>query len=130
MLYHCNQSFREYEIWFLDDLALFRHRLLMFGKCPNCKKDIALLIEERIEDGRVFQDKYIGYKKIEKLTAKIKHQILYSSNDAKIQKGKPFSWVYGENVEIHNKKGEVVAIKQKACDYFGQKETIKVIDLK
>ena len=54
---------------------------------------------------------------------------LYTSDDIRIQKGKPYGWTYGENKEIHNRKGEVIAIKQNRCDYFGQKETINTVDV-
>lgn len=54
---------------------------------------------------------------------------LFTSDDIKIRKGKPYGWTYGENVEIHDKQGNVVQVKQKRCDYFGQKETINTVDV-
>ena len=41
-----------------------------------------------------------------------------------------FGFCYGENHEIHNSKGEVVEIRQKSCDFFGNKELIFSLKIK
>ena len=57
-----------------------------------------------------------------------KNRIMYTRQDVVCsKKGKPFGWTYGENKEIHNNKGEIIAIRQRRCDYFGQSEIVNEI---
>ena len=40
------------------------------------------------------------------------------------RKGKPYGWTYGSNKEIHNNKGEVISIRRRRCDYYGNSEIV------
>lgn len=124
MLKHCRE-FKEYDIWYLCNTDQFQDRKLYLGRCPVCLKDIARLDETRISDGKTFKDPAVGYKNVEKLCDKVRHQIITTAQEITIKKGKPCGLCYGENKEIHNNKGQVIAIRQKRCDWYGQKETIK-----
>ncbi|MDD3238235.1 MAG: hypothetical protein PHV37_09090 [Candidatus Gastranaerophilales bacterium] len=124
MLNHC-KNFKEYDIWFLDDTKQFSERKLYLGRCPVCLKDIARLDEKRISDGKVFQDKATGFKQVERLCQKVKHQIKITQQEITIKKGKPFGLCYCSNKEIHNKRGEVIEIRRRRCDFYGQNEIIK-----
>ena len=128
MLKHCRE-FKEYDIWFLCNTKQFQDRKLYLGKCPECLKDIARLDETRILDGVVFQDCAKGYKAVEKLCDKVRHQIITTAQEITIKRGKPYGLCYGENKEIHNNKGKVIATRQKCCDWYGQKEVIKEVKL-
>lgn len=98
-------------------------RKLYLGVCPNCGADVAELIEVRKIDGAGFRKTY--YKKdAENLINKLSTQVEYTSADIKKFKKVPFGLCYGENIEIHNRKGEIIEIRQKRCDYFGTKEVI------
>lgn len=124
MLKHCRE-FREYDIWYLRNTDKFQDRKLYLGKCPLCLKDVARLDETRISDGKVFKNSAAGYKTVEKLCNKVRHQIITSAAEISIKKGKPCGLCYGENKEIHNNKGQVIAIRQNRCDWYGQKETVE-----
>ncbi len=122
-------------VWFLADLNDFSERKLyifeFFVFDSNLKqykmKNVAILFEKNKFTNQVFQQRFKGANAVNVIERE-KIRLLYTSDDIKIsKKGKPCGWTYGDNVEIHNKKGQVIKIKQKRCDYFGQKETINVI---
>ena len=116
-------------IWFLAELNNFTERkLYIFEYIDKKVKTITVLIEKDKLTGEVFTQRNKGQKAYN-IIEQEKIRILFTSDDIKVQKGKPYGWTYGENKEIHNKKGQVIAIKQKACDYYGQKETIKCVDV-
>lgn len=116
-------------IWFLAELNNFTERkLYIFEFIDKKVKTITVLVEKDKLTGEIFSQKSKG-QQAKDVIEREKIRILFTSDDIKVQKGKPFGWIYGENKEIHNKKGQVIAIKQKACDYFGQKETIKCVDV-
>ena len=57
----------------------------------------------------------------------LKADVVYSESELKIKQGKgaPFGLCYGDNKEIKNNKGEVVKIRVKRCDWYGQDEILK-----
>ena len=116
-------------IWFLAELNNFTERkLYIFEYIDRKVKTITVLVEKDKLTGEVFTQRNKG-QKANNIIEQEKIRILFTSDDIKVQKGKPYGWTYGENKEIHNRKGQVIAIKQKACDYYGQKETIKCVDV-
>lgn len=114
-------------IWFLADIKEFTERQLYIfeyfvkinGKYTT--KIITILVEKNMLSGEVYSQKSKGQEAL-KILEREKIRLLYTSDDIKIKKGKPYGWVYGDNREIHNKKGEVVEIRRYRCDYYGQKE--------
>lgn len=114
-------------IWFLADikefterqLYIFEHFVKINGKYTT--KIITILVEKNMLSGEVYSQKSKGQEAL-KILEREKIRLLYTSDDIKIKKGKPYGWVYGDNREIHNKKGEVVEIRRYRCDYYGQKE--------
>ena len=117
-------------IWFLADIKGFTERKLYIFKYYAGVKEkyITVLSEKNKLSGEVFKQKESGQKALDTIYRENLRK-LYTSEDIKIQKGKPCGWIYGENKEIHDKKGNIIAIKQNACDFFGQKETIKSVDV-
>ncbi len=107
-------------VWFLSDLDGFSERKLYIF-IPQVNKKITVLSEKNKITGNVFYQKDIGQKALNTIKRE-EIRKLYTSEDIKITKGKPCGWVFGENIEIKNKKG--ISIKQKRCDFYGQKETI------
>ena len=120
-----NKKIKHKIIWFLADLNSFSERKLYIFEISETKKVVVLCETDKLKELKFIQ-KFKG-KPALKLLEREKIRLLYTSDDIKIKKGKPFGWTYGENIEIHNCKGEVIKIKQNRCDYFGQKETIKII---
>ncbi len=107
-------------IWFLSDIDCFTERKLYIFK-PQFNKYITVLSEKSKISGNVFQQKEIGQKALNTIKRE-EIRKLYTSEEIKITKGKPCGWIFGENTEfISNNK---ITIKQKRCDFFGQKELI------
>lgn len=129
-LIHGTKKIQHKVIWFLEDIKGFTERKLYIFSYFTGKKEkcITVLYEKNKLSGEVFQQKDVGQKALDTISREQVRK-LYTSDDIKIQKGKPFGWVYGENIEIHDKKGNVIAIKQNACDFYGQKETINSADV-
>lgn len=125
---HCNNDFNSYDVWFLYDNATDKNRRLLLGKCPVCRKDVVALIEERKSDGRIFVQKEVGLNATKLIDDAIrKKDVVYSESELKIKQGNgaPLGLCYGDNREIKNNKGEVVRIRVKRCDWYGQSEVIK-----
>lgn len=129
MFNHCGQSFKPKDIWYLANTKECYDRVLYISFCPKCLKDIVCLMETvKSKDKDMLDKTYCKIKQGNKALKEIelcRPDKLYTAQDIKIKKGKPCGWTFGENIEIHNNKGEVVAIRQKRCDYYGQKEIIK-----
>jgi len=123
---HCGRKFRASDVWFLADTKDCSNRTLYIGYCPRCNKTVTRLFETNKTQNKTFNKPKSGLK-AEKEIELCKSDKLYTYFDLVIEKGKPCGWIYGENKEIRNSKGEVIKIVQKACDYYGQKETIKTI---
>ena len=123
MFTHCNRKFKSLEIWFLNDNRDFTKRRAYLGVCPVCGACIIELVETRKYDGALYRKTFVK-SEAEKLINKLMLQVQYTSIDVKKIKRTPFGFCYGENIEIHNSKGDVIEIRQKRCDFFGSKEVI------
>ena len=123
MLTHCHRNFSSFEIWFLHNNKDFTKRKLYLGTCPVCGSCIVELVETRKFDGAFFRKTF--YKKeAEKIIQKLITQVDYTNKDIKKFKKVPYGLCYGENKEVHNRKGEIIEIRQKRCDRYGTKELI------
>lgn len=121
-----NQKFVCLDVWFLENIKDFEDRKLFLGKTKSGATIISL-IETRTIDGKKFIDTQFG-KKALKIIENEKPRVQYTRLEVLSSKrGKPYGWTYGENIEVKNNKGEIISIRQKRCDYFGQKEIINEI---
>lgn len=120
----CNTKSNVTEIQELKDIEEFTDRLLIIGQCRCCNKQIAMLVETRISDQKTFIDKFHDKKAIEVINRekkRLKNKTVESDT-------KFYKWVYGKNVEIKNKKGQVVQVRQYACDFrSGEKQLTKTL---
>lgn len=129
MFTHCNRKFKSFEKWFLFNNKDFINRKLSLGTCPICKSCIVELFEVRKSDGKVYRK--VFYKKdAEKVIQQVIKDVEYTSGDIKQFSKEPFGFSYGENIEIRNRKGEVIKIKQKKCDFYGVKKVVRNIKIK
>lgn len=114
------------DVWILKDLKDFTARKLYKGICPFCKEEVVTLIEKRISDGKIFVNSNIKGPQAAKLLYREKKRALTTIPN--IKETSLQGWVYGKNVQIKNKKGQVVQIRQYACNYeSGRKELVKSI---
>lgn len=124
-----DRKIKHSNIWFLSDIKDFTERKMYIFEFACLKKGksniktIVILFEKHSITGEIFQHKIKGINAI-KVIEREKSRLLYTSNDIKIVKGKPYQWVYGINKEIRDKKGDIVKTKHYRCDFYGQKELI------
>jgi len=123
LMRHCNVNTEPSEVWFLKDIEFFTDRILLIGKCDVCKKDIVTLIEVRKKDNIPFVNILSGQKAI-KVKTREKKRIDYTLSSLNQQSS---SWVYGVNVGIKNKNGDVTQVRQYASDFNGRRKIVKRI---
>lgn len=123
LMRHCNVNTEPSEVWFLKDIEFFTDRILLIGKCDVCKKDIITLIEVRKKDNIPFVNVLSGQKAI-KVKTREKKRIDYTLSSLNQQSS---SWVYGVNVGIKNKNGDVTQVRQYAADFNGKRKIVKRI---
>lgn len=120
---HCVQ-FKADDIYYLKETNLYVYRTLSIGFCPECQKPIAELVEIRF-DGNISRDYKTGIDANE-MAMKYKNDIVFSMKECNYRKfkAKPFGWKYGINKAVKIRGQEHV--KQYACDFYGNKEIIKI----
>lgn len=127
MFYHCNTRFKHKDIWFLFDNNDFKDRQLYISVCPQCKKTIIQLYQTRKLDGRRFADKLITGQKADNFLIKHKLSVDYTYKQVQQKKCKvsmPRSLRYGQNIQLKNGN-----IKRVACDFYGNKEVIEIVEV-
>lgn len=121
-----NTEIIPFDIWFLDGTKDFEDRKLLLGKTSK-GKTVVSLVETRITDLKIFIDTQSGFK-AERIIQNEKNRVKYTRQEVLFaKKGKPYGWTYGDNREIHNRKGEIVAIRQYRTDNSGNSELLKEI---
>lgn len=118
----CNKKVTTGDLWFLADIKGFTARKIYIGICEKCKEDLAVLIETRICDKKVFINELKGIEAVKTIYREKKRKLVTLPN---IKANCLYGWVYGVNVEIKNKKGKVTQIRQYASDFKNQKSLIK-----
>ena len=114
---------RKIDIWYLENIKDFEKRKIIIGEYRG--NFTACLIETRKTDGKVFSQTEFQAK-ARKILENEKNRLLYKRSEfIKSRKGKPYGWTYGENKEIKNNKGQIVSIRQKRVDWFGNKELVE-----
>lgn len=131
MILRCNfclKSLKTYKIWYLENIKNFTNRKLFIFKCPTCKTLTVVLKETRAEDGKVFTDKIKNDNEMLKVIYREKKRLIKEeiSSDLNTVNG----WLYGTNVEIKNRKGKVVQIRQYSTTFGGDKQLVKKIMVK
>ncbi len=122
MLKCCEKEIKSGELWILKDIKGFTARKLYTAKCDVCNDDVVLLIETRLNDGKVFTNNYNGIEAVKTMYREKKRRITCVP---KIDYNNLYGWIHGVNVEIKNKKGEVKQVRQYSSDFFGNKKLAK-----
>lgn len=118
----CNTKNKVIEVQDLYEIKGFTDRYLIIGLCSKCNRDIALLIETRIEDHKTFVNKTTGYeaiKTIRREQKRVKHKQSFNS------KNNLQGWKYGLNKQRVNKYGKITSIKQYSCEYKTNKTNLE-----
>lgn len=119
-----NQLIQPFEIWYLKDIKNFCYRTLLLGKTKNFIP-VVTLVEIRKSDNVPFVDNLSGDKALAVIKRE-KKRIDFTLNDLK-KNNHSNSWIYGVNVQIKNKSGDVVQIRQYASDFDNNKKLVKKI---
>ncbi len=122
---HCNSVFCADDIWFLQDRDNFIKRSLYLASCPICNKNMALYVHYD-EKSKEWHEKYYYSGGVEKIKSRLKKDLLYTKLGFKNKYKTPWGFIWGDNREIR-RKGKIIGIKQYACDFFGNKIPVKII---
>ncbi len=123
-MYHCCKT-KPDDIYYLKETNLYTYRMLSIGFCPICSKPIAEIYQFRF-DGVPERITASGIE-ANNMMQKYSGDILFSAREVNYKKfkSKPFGWRYGINKSVKN--GKKTAIKQYACDFYGNKELVKIL---
>jgi len=112
---------------FLKDLNGFSNRKMFCYNCPNCGVFRVVISETRISDNKVFLNTLKSNEAVQFVAKEYSSKRVIQTID-NYKTDKFNGWVYGKNVQIKNKKGKVVRIKQYSADMKSNKTTLtKVI---
>jgi hypothetical protein len=120
----CNKDVCCGEVWFLNDVKGFTARKMFIGKCSVCNNEVAILIEKRIKDNKVYANELKGIDAVKTIFREKQRKVSVLPN---IKTNSLYGWVYGTNIQIKNKKGKVLQVRQYSTDFNGNKELIKKI---
>lgn len=123
----CNKKIDCGELWILSDIKGFTSRKIYIGTCPHCQEELAVLFEKRISDKKVFKNELKGIEAVKVIYREKKRKLVALPD---IKTDSLYGWVYGVNVQIKNKNGEITQIRQYSSDFKGNKKIIKSINLK
>lgn len=126
MIVHCNRKVPIDVILFLYDDNNFVRRKLYVATCPECGKDLSLLVQTRRSDNRKFQTLYTK-EQARKAYEKYKKETDYKSTDMVKTRGQTYGICYGAYTEIKDKNGKIVSVKEKAKDFYGTTKILKEI---
>lgn len=118
----CNKIIDVGELWFLSDFKGFTKRKLFIGKCEICGDDAALQIMTNVSTGKTYFNLYNGIEAVKTIYRERKRKVAAFPN---IKSNGLYGWVFGVNVEIKNKKGDVTRIRQYSSDFKHNKTLVK-----
>ena len=122
-IFHCIE-FDALDVWYLHNIKDFENRTLAFGRCPKCKKQVAVLSETHIISKKEFINVFTSDKALNVIKNERK-RVVYSALELKNIDKSTVGFKYGLNKERRNKKNKVSSIKQYSCDFFGNKHLVK-----
>lgn len=89
--------------------------------CPLCGDDIVVLTETRISDNKTFTNIFRGIDTAEVTYRERKRKLTVIPL---VQTDALFGWVYGQNVQVKNKKGKVIKLRQYSHSLKGSDRTL------
>ncbi len=119
----CGKVLDNIEFMILDDVKDFTKRKMFSSICNSCLTPVVTLSETRKFDNKVFvNENIIGKKALQILTNEQKRVL---SRIKSIPRADLYGWIYGINVQIKNRKGQVTQVRQYSSDFYGNKKIIK-----
>lgn len=110
----CRKRVDVSQIWELQDFNGFIERKLFVGICPKCADGVVFMYQKREVDGAEFGNILNGEEAVKTLYREKRRVITKRLNipNAEVQE-----WIYGTNIQIRNKKGKVIKIRQYSTDF-------------
>lgn len=122
---HCNQRLKAYDVWVLKDISGKTNRKIWLFQCDKCKKILLLKEFKSTKTHKFYQSTLTGKDAINFLFQIEKDVLVKESKLAYLAiTQSTFGWVYGENKEVYDDKGNIIDTKMYACDFFGNKKEI------
>ena len=118
----CNNKIKLAELWFLEDFKGYTKRKLLVGKCKICGDDVALQIMTNVDNNKTYHNLYNGLEAVKIIYREKKKKLAVFPN---IKTSSLYGWVYGVNIEIKNKNGDIRQIRQYAKNFEGNKQLVK-----
>ena len=125
---HCNSVFKAEDIWYLLDKDNTTKRKMFLANCPICNKEM-VLYEHFDNDTQEYYQKYYYSGGAVRIKQRLKKEVTSTMLGFRDKYKAPSGFKYGKNVEV-KRNGEIVAIKQYACDFNGNKILVKRIEIK
>lgn len=122
---HCNSVFKAQDIWFLLDKEDESKRKIYIANCPICNKEMVLYSCMK-SDGEYFEKYYYSGGAI-RIKKELKKDVTSTMLGFKDKYKAPSGFKYGYNKEV-KRNGKTIAVKQYACDFWGNKILVKKIE--
>lgn len=122
----CHKKIKNGSVWFLKDFKGYTARKLYIGVCSVCGDYAALQIMTSTANGRTYYNLYNGIEAVKIIYREKKRKVLSVQN---VSADNLSGWIYGKNVQVKNKKGEIVQIRQYSADFNGNTKLDKVIEV-
>lgn len=130
MIHCCNGLYRPDRVLHLcNNQGWHKRRVEILNECPNCGAKIAVLYETRLADNYKSSQRYKNHK-ADQVLEKSMNELWYEYHQSKYGTKNNVFWKYGENKEIHDTKGNLIEIRQRAVNFNGSKELIGVVHIK
>lgn len=123
----CNKKIDVAELWELTDFKGYTKRKLLIGKCQICGDEAALQIMTSTDTGKTYYNLYNGIEAVKVIYREKRRKLKILPN---IKTNTLYGWIYGVNVQIKNKKGEITQLRQYSSDFKNNKKIVKTILLK
>lgn len=120
---NCGKVLDDIELMILDDNKNFTKRKMFSSICKSCLNPVVTLSETRKVDGKVFINENVTGKSALQILTNERRRVL--SRIKSIPRADLYGWVYGVNVQIKNRKGQVTQVRQYASDFYGNKKILK-----
>lgn len=120
----CGKVVHKATILYLKDIKDFTKRKIITARCEHCHNVVLTLSETRISDGKVFINEDIYGNRAKSILVREKNNIIDTSQIKDCSRAR---WVYGQNVQIRNKKGQVTQIRQYSKDFISGKRTLEKV---
>ena len=120
----CGCGYVLHNSWLIDlkDKKDFIKRKILMATCPKCNQIVLSMTEKRIEDDKTFINENLYGKRAINVLHKEKNNIL---ERIEVKDCSRIRWAYGQNVQIRNKHGEVIKVRQYAKDFSSGKRSLE-----